>query len=370
MLRISRWQTLSASALALAVWLSAPSEVLAQRMANMLTGPFMMNGREVLEAFREVVKTPRQSTVRIMAGPSLRDDQVALGTIISPDGWILTKASELRGAIWVRLANDTTMSFTVVGYHREHDLALIKIEPTAPLVPIEWTTAEPPMGQWMVSAGPQDTPVAIGVMSAKPRSIPRYAHGILGINLDSPTESPSSYAPRISSVTSESGAFAAGLKAGDLVLQVNGRLVDANEKLRATIQTFRPGDVVTLLVKRAEEELSVKVTLGYEFDDANRMVMQNEMGGKLSPRRDEFEAIYQHDAVLRPEDCGGPVVGLDGKAYGINIARAGRTESYVLPARQMISVIEDMKAGKYPAVASLTEGERLNVPRIIRRPRE
>ena len=33
-----------------------------------------------------------------------------------------------------------------------------------------------------------------------------------------------------------------------------------------------------------------------------------------------------------PEDCGGPLVDLEGRVLGINIARAGRVESYALPA--------------------------------------
>ena len=32
-----------------------------------------------------------------------------------------------------------------------------------------------------------------------------------------------------------------------------------------------------------------------------------------------------------PADCGGPLVNLDGKVVGMNIARAGRTESYAIP---------------------------------------
>src|SRR5690606_2816082 len=84
-------------------------------------------------------------------------------------------------------------------------------------------------------------------------------------------------------------------------------------------------------------------------DEINRMAIQNQMGGNLSRRRDEFQAVYQHDTVLKPEDCGGPVVNLQGMAVGINIARAGRTETYVLPADLLSSVLEDTKGDKYPA---------------------
>ena len=42
--------------------------------------------------------------------------------------------------------------------------------------------------------------------------------------------------------------------------------------------------------------------------------------------------ILQHDSVLKPSECGGPLVDLDGKVVGINIARAGRTETYAIPS--------------------------------------
>ena len=62
-----------------------------------------------------------------------------------------------------------------------------------------------------------------------------------------------------------------------------------------------------------------------------RSDFQNSLGGKLSVRRFGFPLAFQHDTVLRPSDCGGPVVDLDGRVVGFNIARAGRTESYALP---------------------------------------
>src|SRR5437879_5243087 len=47
-----------------------------------------------LAAFRDAVARASQSTVRIQSAGK----QVALGTVVGPDGWIVTKASELKGA--------------------------------------------------------------------------------------------------------------------------------------------------------------------------------------------------------------------------------------------------------------------------------
>jgi serine protease Do len=53
--------------------------------------------------------------------------------------------------------------------------------------------------------------------------------------------------------------------------------------------------------------------------------------------------ILQHDTVLKPEECGGPIVNLDGKAIGINIARAGRVESYAIPSEAVLPILEELK---------------------------
>ena len=70
------------------------------------------------------------------------------------------------------------------------------------------------------------------------------------------------------------------------------------------------------------------------------------MGSKLSERRDGFPIILQNDQVIKPTDCGGPLVDLDGKAVGINIARAGRVESYAIPTEVVMTLVDDLKSGK------------------------
>jgi serine protease Do len=72
------------------------------------------------------------------------------------------------------------------------------------------------------------------------------------------------------------------------------------------------------------------------------------MGGDLSERRSGFPAVLQHDSVLGPEECGGPVIDLAGRAIGINIARAGRTESYAIPDDVLRPLIDELLSGNYP----------------------
>jgi serine protease Do len=72
----------------------------------------------------------------------------------------------------------------------------------------------------------------------------------------------------------------------------------------------------------------------------------NLLGGPLSDRRTDFASALQHDSVLLPSQCGGPLVGLDGKVAGINVARAGRVESYAIPAATVGPLLAELKSGR------------------------
>src|SRR5438034_10391905 len=72
------------------------------------------------------------------------------------------------------------------------------------------------------------------------------------------------------------------------------------------------------------------------------------MGSALSSRRNGYPSILQHDSVVKPTDCGGPIVDLDGKVIGINICRAGRVESWAVPAEAIQPLLFDLMAGKLP----------------------
>ena len=74
----------------------------------------------------------------------------------------------------------------------------------------------------------------------------------------------------------------------------------------------------------------------------------------MSNRRWGFPSVIQHDTVLRPSDCGGPVVDLDGYAVGINIARAGRVASYALPVEVVNPLLKDLQSGKFGALLAKT----------------
>src|SRR5204862_3631998 len=118
------------------------------------------------------------------------------------------------------------------------------------------------------------------------------------------------------------------------------------DEFQAVLSRRKPGDVIELKIVREEKEQELKVTLGQRpgtKGGKSRGEVQNSMGSKLSDRRAGFPVILQHDSVVKPNECGGPLVNLDGKVLGINIARAGRTESYAIPSEAVRPLLEKLK---------------------------
>jgi serine protease Do len=281
--------------------------------------------QKVLAAFRDIVSEPAKSTVQIYCDGY----RAALGTVVRSDGYVATKASELKGKIECQLISGSRKyEAQEVTRDSATDLAILKIN-AQDLPVVQWSSGVlPPVGSWLATPGVQATPVAIGVLSVAARKIlpPQAA---LGIRLDTSED-----VARIADVEDGLAADRAGLRAGDVIRQVNGKEIKGGGQLRQTILSFQPGDKVTLLIERQGKEQTIYATLGSmsQFMHGDRAEFQNTLGGPLSERRAGFPLAIQHDSVLKPSECGGPLVDLDGKAVGVNIARAGRVESYALPA--------------------------------------
>jgi serine protease Do len=302
----------------------------------------------VLKAFRAAVAKPSASTVRVQCDGK----DAALGTVIGPDGWILTKASELKGKPVCRLRDGRRLEARVVGIHEPYDLALLKID-TVALTAVEWSDSKSAaVGTWVAVAGLEDAPVVVGVVSVAARAVTARdlppsnnpAGGFLGIELAEAAE----VGARISRVTPNSPADKAGLKVDDLFLSFADRKIPDVDSLLEALGHHKPGDVIAIRVKRGNEDVVLKATLDRRPTGGRggRGDFQNRMGGALSDRRNGFPTILQHDAPLRPSDCGGPLVDLDGKVVGINIARAGRTESYAAPTQAVLPLLYDLVSGK------------------------
>jgi serine protease Do len=300
------------------------------------------DSREFRAAFRDVVAEAARSTVRVLCD----NKDVALGAVVGADGWILTKASQMRGKIVIQLRDGREFPARVVGRKDDYDLAMLKIDAKG-LMPVRWRESKAdPVGNWVATPGMDDVPVATGVMSVAARKITgrelgrrSTSGGYLGIAI-----APAKNGVKVARVTKNSAAEKAGFEVDDLILKVAGEPIDNEDALFKALEQTRPKEDVVIRVLRDGKELELKPTLGkWPIGREDRM---NELGSDLSHRRSGFPVIFQHDTVLAPSDCGGPIVDLDGKVIGINIARAGRTETYAIPSEAVQPLLDDLKSGK------------------------
>lgn len=311
---------------------------------------------EILSLVADVSQKASEATVQILGD----DRELVLGTIVDTDGWILTKHSELKGNLKVKLRDGREFPATLVGVHPD-DLAMLKVEASG-LPVVDWrNSTEDGVGSWVITPGLGRDPIAVGVISVVSRDLPpspafapNPSSGYMGIIM-----SPGEKGVRVVAVAENTPAARAGLKEGDVIFSIDGQAVETNDDILAILRNKKPGDTIRVAFARNGEKREVELKLARRPAEANRGDFQNRMGSKLSDRRGGFANVLQHDTVLQPNECGGPLVDLDGKTIGINIARAGRTETYAIPAERVIPLITAFKAGKFPppkqVVKSLAE---------------
>src|SRR5947209_986323 len=82
------------------------------------------NGPKVLQAFRSVVAGPSRYTVRVL----VNGKEAAFGTVVDANGWIVTKASELKGDVSCKLRDGKVLKARVAGTHGAFDLAMLKVD--------------------------------------------------------------------------------------------------------------------------------------------------------------------------------------------------------------------------------------------------
>lgn len=300
------------------------------------------NGVAIRTVFRPVVSGPSRTTVCVL----VNERQKALGAIVGAEGWVVTKASELTGKISCRLKGGAVHPAQLVSLHVEHDLALLKIS-AKNLPVVSWKLDQDPLvGQWLATPGVTDVPEAVGVVSIRRRTIPRQ-FGFLGVGFEDHARG-----ARVTQVMPDSGASLAGLKKGDVIIEVGGMPVAAGAALRDQIQKFLPGETLPLRVLRSKIEFDAYAKLGSRAQVVpDRGQFMNKLGGQLSLRSGGFPAAFAHDTVLKPEQCGGPLVNLYGQTVGINIARVGRTETHAIPAKVVKELVEELKTSRKYAAA-------------------
>src|SRR5205814_1338135 len=146
----------------------------------------------------------------------------------------------------------------------------------------------------------------VGIISALPRRI-RPPRALIGVQFN-----PASSVPKIGSIMPGLGAESAGLKPGDIILAVDGANVTNREQLVESIRELREGRLVKLRVERETKPFDVEVRLQVpkpgELGSDSPEARSTQLNGEVSRRAAGFEQAIEHDSVLAPWLCGGPLV--------------------------------------------------------------
>ena len=89
-------------------------------------------GEAISHAFSEPATGLEDATVAILPDKNDPDDIALLGTVVSQDGFIVTKASDLPDRIWVSFANGDVERAKLIGKDRQNDVAFLKINRKTP----------------------------------------------------------------------------------------------------------------------------------------------------------------------------------------------------------------------------------------------
>ncbi len=290
------------------------------------TGPGVV---VVFENQRQVLQT---SSAVMLDGRK----EIGYGVVISSEGHVLTKASEIAEIKSLSVTIDQTNypNAKVLLVDPTWDVALVKVE-AAGLIPVVYApTSAVPQGSWVMANGATtrtNRRLLAGIVSAKIREIPASGGAALGVVLNAKSK-----VLEIEEVNEKSGAKEAGLEKGDVIVAIEGKKVSKLEDIADILKDRKEGSTVKLTYRRKTEEKTVDVRLaarGEMFEQLNR---NDQMSGEFSPRRSGFPRVMQHDILGSRQIEGGPLLDLDGHCIGMNIARADRAENYAIP-------VEDLK---------------------------
>ncbi len=297
-----------------------------------LESAYRTTGTAVVAAFEAQRQVLQTSSAVIL------DDrkEIAYGVVISAEGYILTKASELLEAktLGVTVDQKNYPEAKVLMVDPTWDVALLKVEASG-LVPVVYApTSAVPQGTWVVANGVTSRltrRLLAGIISAKPREIPASGGAALGVILNAKSK-----VLEVDDVNEKSGAKEAGLQKGDVILTIEGKKVANVTDIADALKERKAGTQVKLTYRRKGAETTVDVRLAARGELFTEQMNRNDqMSGDFSPHRSGFPRVIQHDILGSRTVEGGPLLDFDGHCIGMNIARANRAENFAIPVEEL-----------------------------------
>jgi len=284
-----------------------------------------------------VVKSTLKGRAEEVLGTLFYLDDKKAGSKNKSRSFIVTKSSLVGDSIIVYLGG-RKLDATIVSRKKELDLALLqlKIELKTGIklssLKEEKTIQKADLGKFLISVLP-NTANEISVLSSTVFDIPKkFSSGYFGASANFIEEK-----IILTRINPNSPAAKAGLELKDQITGINNVSIKLPPEYGNEIMKYEPGDTILVQGIRNGTPYNIAVAL-VNLPQASSHPANYFAGGK-SARCDGFNGVFAHDAILRPEQCGGPLFDQRGNFCGINIARFSRTSCLALSAKQIFDFI-------------------------------
>jgi serine protease Do len=297
---------------------------------------YRMTGEAVTSAFESQREIIQSSSAVIYLGRN----EIAYGTVISSDGYLLSKASELEGIekISVRVDAAVFEEVKIVATDEMWDVALLKVN-ASNLVPVKYaSSSDLKRGTWVIVNGVTSRSkrrVLAGIISSEAREILPEGGAVLGVQLEE-----NKGRILIKKIVEDSGAEQAGLLANDQITALESQKVKDLEDFTEKMKAAKAGSKVKIRILRNSKEMEFEVSISAHNELFPEESRNDQMSGIVSRRRSGFQRVIQHDVFGAKQTMGGPVLNLDGQAIGMNIARANRAETFAIPVEELRELAE------------------------------
>lgn len=273
-----------------------------------------------------------------------------LGTLIKMDGFVnrdtlkhksflISKSSMVGFPAMIEIGPDHLVAAKVISRDVKNDLVLLQIDEklkggidliNAVDGPIKFNE----LGKLLISTQLNGSPCisVIGNTLLDIAKVPGIASiGLTAKRVDGKVV--------VSDVHPYGTAISASVFVEDELISINGKPIRSPEDLDNEIDSYTLRDTAILKLSRkgtaVEKRIPVRIVQQSEMHMADKF-----LDGK-SIRYSGYDRVIIHDGRLKPIECGGPLYGIDGKLYGINIARFSRTSSLAIPAVEVRKFIID-----------------------------
>ena len=322
---------------------------------------FTKRGPDLAESLRSVTDKNRTSVVRLTGTGRTQESYPSkdsiLGTLVSTNGLIVSKYSIAKEMQQCVFHDGQKWPFRIIGFDEKKDLCLIRVNRRG-LSPIKFRSD---LRRQNVNVGQQGlealrlTPPTAGSLAlsvdyeGKIAAFGMVTMGLHDFKIEQPvcpdcvdmgiTVSPYPSLSRVDGavyplrkgirvlrVYPRSVGERVGLLVGDLINTVNGTSLHDRQVLDRETKKVRAGDVMTMKIFRR----GIPRELTYKIPAVKKTIHDRWGGGPYSDRRFGFGPVIVHDSVLAPQDCGGPLVDVEGNVIGINISRSMRVASFAI----------------------------------------